>query len=106
MKRSYLFILLSRTDCRPRTARLGRRNRQQLDAAPMSSAPLPLSAGPDSVATTRRRVGWIGGFILLGCIGAVYANSFRGAFVYDDILSIHENPTLRHLATAWFPPAD
>lgn len=35
---------------------------------------------------------------------AVYANSFRGPFVFDDALSTVQNPTLHHWATAFFPP--
>ncbi len=35
---------------------------------------------------------------------AAYANSFHGAFVFDDVGSIPENPTLRSLARAWSPP--
>ena len=30
-----------------------------------------------------------------------YQNSFTGAFVYDDLRSIHENPTIRHLWPVW-----
>jgi hypothetical protein len=35
---------------------------------------------------------------------AVYANSLRGGFVFDDILSTVKNPTIRHWSTAFFPP--
>jgi len=35
---------------------------------------------------------------------AVYANSLRGGFVFDDALSTVNNPTLRHWSTAFFPP--
>lgn len=34
-----------------------------------------------------------------------YAGSFRGPFVFDDLLAIVGNPTLAHLGTAWMPPA-
>jgi tetratricopeptide (TPR) repeat protein len=33
-----------------------------------------------------------------------YANSFSGILVFDDLGSIRENPSIRHLATALFPP--
>ncbi len=35
---------------------------------------------------------------------AAYANSLGGPFVYDDRTSIPDNPTIRHFATAFFPP--
>jgi len=35
---------------------------------------------------------------------AVYADSFRVPFVFDDPLSTVENPTIRHWSTAFFPP--
>lgn len=35
---------------------------------------------------------------------AVYANSLRGGFVFDDALSTVNNLTLRHWSTAFFPP--
>jgi tetratricopeptide (TPR) repeat protein len=33
-----------------------------------------------------------------------YSNSFAGPFIFDDLASIPENPTIRHLATAFSPP--
>lgn len=36
---------------------------------------------------------------------AAYANSFGGPFVYDDGPAIADNATLRHFASAFFPPA-
>lgn len=33
-----------------------------------------------------------------------YHNSFHAPFVFDDVGSIPENPTIRHLADAWLPP--
>lgn len=35
---------------------------------------------------------------------AAYFNSFGGPFVYDDGPSITNNPTIRHFASAFFPP--
>ena len=37
---------------------------------------------------------------------AAYANSLGGPLVLDDIATISDNPSLRSLATALFPPAD
>ena len=47
-----------------------------------------------------------GGLIVLAGLAA-YGNSFRGAFIYDDLPSIVENPTIRHLWPIWkaFAPA-
>lgn len=42
------------------------------------------------------------GFILAVAVVAVYANSFSGPFLFDDVLSIGENPTIRRL---WPPIA-
>jgi protein O-mannosyl-transferase len=35
---------------------------------------------------------------------AVYSNSFAGPFIFDDLASIPENPTIRQFATALSPP--
>lgn len=40
--------------------------------------------------------------VLLGVV--VYANSFRGPFIFDDDHGITDNPSLRQLATALTPP--
>ena len=37
-------------------------------------------------------------------IALAYASSFGGAFQFDDLPAIVENPTIRHLATAFRPP--
>lgn len=42
------------------------------------------------------------GLIVAGCVA--FANSFSGSFVFDDKLSILENPTIRHWSTILFPP--
>ncbi len=43
------------------------------------------------------------GLLILAAM-AVYANSFSGPFIFDDIPSIRENLTIRHFSTALFPP--
>jgi tetratricopeptide (TPR) repeat protein len=45
-------------------------------------------------------------FIIAAAVAAAYANSFRGAFVFDDLQSIVDNTSIRHLSTAWAPPGD
>lgn len=48
--------------------------------------------------------------IALACAGlalatlAVYANSFSGPFIFDDLLSIPQNPSVRHLLSSLTPP--
>lgn len=39
-------------------------------------------------------------------LAAIYANSLRGPFVFDDIAAIVENPTIRSLGTAFRPPSE
>lgn len=43
---------------------------------------------------------------LAAAAGAAYASSLGGPFVFDDLLSIPGNPTIRSLGAAWFPPTD
>jgi tetratricopeptide (TPR) repeat protein len=52
----------------------------------------------------RRRL-LAGGLIVLAALAA-YHNSFSGPFVFDDLASITDNPTIRHLGSAWSPPVD
>ena len=43
--------------------------------------------------------------LLVAAAAAAYATSLKGVFVYDDIVSILENASLRSLFwEAWFPP--
>ncbi|MDI1249216.1 MAG: tetratricopeptide repeat protein [Lacunisphaera sp.] len=44
--------------------------------------------------------------LLVGGALLAYHNSFSVPFVFDDEPSILSNPTIRRLATAWWPPAD
>lgn len=37
---------------------------------------------------------------------AAYGNSFHGPFIFDDVPSITDNPTIRSLGSAWQPPTD
>ena len=37
---------------------------------------------------------------------AAYSRSFSGPFIFDDVHSIGENPTIRSFGTAFFPPAN
>src|SRR6187549_393380 len=43
------------------------------------------------------------GIVLAGLV--VYANSLGGPFVFDDMGTIVQNPTIRAMGTAWHPPA-
>jgi tetratricopeptide (TPR) repeat protein len=65
--------------------------------APLRS---PFAPGPRASRTT----------VILAAAGlvlaavAVYSNSFGGPFIFDDLDSIPQNPTIRHLSTALSPP--
>jgi len=55
-----------------------------------------------------RWVRWLPALVIIVAVGAAYANSLSGRFVYDDLKSITQNPTIRHLwppGSAWSPPA-
>ncbi|HVW22581.1 MAG TPA: tetratricopeptide repeat protein [Opitutaceae bacterium] len=54
-------------------------------------------------AATNRSV-WLGCLLIAAAAIAAYSDSFRGPFVFDDLGSITENVSIRHLATAWSPP--
>ena len=62
----------------------------------MSSAP------PDPLAE-RRKIFAAAGLIVVAALAA-YFNSLGGPFVYDDGPSIPNNPSIRHFASAFFPP--
>jgi protein O-mannosyl-transferase len=50
-------------------------------------------------------VGWGPPLLLVAIAMLAYANCFRGAFVFDDVGSILENPSLRHWSSVFSPPA-
>ena len=53
-----------------------------------------------SVPTNPSRRTWAAVAILVVTVSATYANSFHGSFVFDDIPSIVENQSIRHLGSA------
>lgn len=55
------------------------------------------------MATERQRI-LGGGCLLAAAAAAAYSDSLRGPFVFDDIGSILENPTLRHFGSSLVPP--
>ena len=55
-----------------------------------------VNTGVDA-APLRRARSWIGLVLVAAAAAGAYANSFLGAFQFDDIPSILENPTLRQL---------
>jgi tetratricopeptide (TPR) repeat protein len=70
-----------------------------------------MNATPANVGLEQRssRTPWVAPLLLLLAVGLAYLGSFAGAFVFDDIPAIVENPTLRHpenLAGVLFPPGD
>jgi tetratricopeptide (TPR) repeat protein len=46
-----------------------------------------------------------GALVVLAALAA-YHNSFSGPFIWDDLFSIVDNPTIRHLGSALSPPND
>jgi len=77
---------------------------RRLVIAPGNPLALPLDESPvNGPMESRARILWMAGLIVLAAIAA-YANSFSGAFVYDDVDAILANPTLRHFSTAFAPP--
>jgi Flp pilus assembly protein TadD len=70
-----------------------------------------VNAAPDDVGAKRRLVlqGWLAAGLLLAAAAAVYSDSMGGAFVFDDVPAILENPTIRGsvpLARLLNPPGD
>ncbi|MFZ1055016.1 MAG: tetratricopeptide repeat protein [Opitutaceae bacterium] len=55
-----------------------------------------MSTGVDAAPPGRAR-SWIGVGLIAAAAAGAYANSFLGSFQFDDIPSILENPTVRHL---------
>ena len=57
----------------------------------------------------RRRVTWIGGFVLTVVVVLCYANSFQVPLLLDDVRTIADNSTIRHLwplGPVLAPPAE
>src|SRR4051812_1173027 len=48
---------------------------------------------------------WFAALLIVGAALLAYANTFSVPFIFDDHEAIVTNPTIRHLGTAWFPPA-
>jgi tetratricopeptide (TPR) repeat protein len=61
------------------------------------------SAAAPSARASRRTTVFAGAGLVLAAF-AVYANSFSGPFIFDDLLSIPQNRTIRSLLTSLVPP--
>lgn len=71
---------------------------------PSSPAPSPPPA-PPAVSTVRAP--WLAAGLVAAATALAYHNSFGGPFVFDDLLAIPENPTIRRLwplTDVLFPP--
>ncbi len=66
----------------------------------MSHRPTPPSPAPQA----SRRPAILAGAALVLAGLAVYANSLTGPFIFDDLLSIPQNPTIRRLLASLSPP--
>ncbi|HTQ30559.1 MAG TPA: tetratricopeptide repeat protein [Opitutaceae bacterium] len=71
--------------------------------APPSIGPIADSRTERCVLASRRAVVGAGVLVVLAA-WAAYANSFSGPLVFDDPEAITNNPTIRHLGSAWWPP--
>jgi tetratricopeptide (TPR) repeat protein len=56
-----------------------------------------VNTGFGAAVPRRRAFSWIAAGLIFTAAAAAYATSFLGAFQFDDIPAILENPTLRHL---------
>lgn len=64
--------------------------------------PSPATPAPDRASALAWPV--LGGLALALAAVLAYSNSFRVPFVFDDLASIPNNPTIRSLGEAWWPP--
>ena len=56
--------------------------------------------------STDKFASWLVGLALAAAALLAYHNSFAVPFLFDDNSSIRDNPTIRSLLRAWWPPAD
>ena len=49
---------------------------------------------------TTERAGWAA-LVLIAALLLTYANSFNGAFVFDDLVALDDSPNIRHLWPIW-----
>lgn len=54
--------------------------------------------------TTSIRTTWLAAGVLVVAVALAYWNSLRVPFLFDDIIAVTENPTIRDLTTALTPP--
>jgi tetratricopeptide (TPR) repeat protein len=62
-----------------------------------------VKTGDGAATPSEKARAWIGVGLIVAAAAGAYANSFFGAFQFDDIPAILENPTLRHLWPPWIP---
>jgi tetratricopeptide (TPR) repeat protein len=73
---------------------------------PEMSAPAGTSNPRPASAWRRGLPAPAGGALVAAAVVAAYARTFSAPLLFDDIPSITDNATIRHLGTAFFPPAD
>ncbi|HMD60096.1 MAG TPA: hypothetical protein VKG78_01620, partial [Opitutaceae bacterium] len=67
----------------------------------------PNSPGQGDPRGARPRADWLalaGGAVLAAAAIAAYSRTFPVPLVHDDLPSIENNPSIRHLGTAFLPP--
>jgi tetratricopeptide (TPR) repeat protein len=57
----------------------------------------------DALSRSESRRTRIGALLLAAAVALAFGSSFSGAFQFDDIPALLENPTLRHLWPPWLP---
>jgi tetratricopeptide (TPR) repeat protein len=66
----------------------------------MSARPARTTSNETIPGSVSRRGVVLAGAVIVLAVGAAYANSFSAPFVFDDLKSITQNPTIRHF-TPW-----
>ncbi len=81
----------------------GQRSRPLLPCAMSTARPAPTSTAGNGFTF---RAPWLGLLVIAVAALLAYHNSFGVPFVFDDELAIVSNPSLHHLWTACWPPAE
>jgi tetratricopeptide (TPR) repeat protein len=73
------------------------------------ATPKPTNSAALSPAPSTFLFRWgnlLAGAMVVAAALMAYHNSFSGPFLLDDQFAITSNPTIKHLGSAWLPPAD
>ncbi len=70
----------------------------------MPTNPMPSVRAQPAAIPTKPPFPWLAVGAILIAVVVAYSNSLQGPFVFDDLPSITDNPTIRHLSTSLRPP--